>query len=453
MRNTMILPVLAAILAGGLALGGELLSPESLLPVHENQDAYLPAAAFGKDSFLVVWQSGRIGAGSLVPGQGEPAGAGDIVGCRVDKSGKALDAKPFVVSAAADFQERPRVAFGKTVFLVVWQDLRNGKDYDVYAARVSPDGKTLDPDGILVAGGEHNQCCPAVAFDGTGFLVVWQDFRTGKYTIGGSRVSIDGKPLDSARGPEGAKRVEGVLDAGGIVLGNSGRGEFHRITPAASSLGDGRAIVFWVAKSTRAGQGELSGGCFVSDGKIEKQFQFKATGYGAHYAAPSDPQALAGGPKGFLVAWRNAAAVGRGTPSRNANAAFFSPEGEKEPSDEKATKGAFNLNGAAGWHHIADPAVAWDGSGFVAAWSEQRGMPDHVRRTGLSPFDAVFATRLSAEGKPSGQELAVAGSFEAPACGAAAASDGAGTTLVAYEQHPEKGDVPIKIGVRMLTTK
>ena len=40
-----------------------------------------------------------------------------------------------------------------------------------------------------------------------------------------------------------------------------------------------------------------------------------------------------------------------------------------------------------------------------------------------------------------------------PAAEPAAASDGAGSTLVAYEKHPEKGDVPIKIGFRMLTVK
>ncbi len=248
---------LAALSAAVLSVrlgAGESLSPEQLLPAHAGGDAYFPAAACGKDAFMVVWQSGRIAEGSLVWGRGEPEGSGDIVGCRVDKSGKVLDAKPFVISAAADLQEKPRAAFGKDIFLVVWQDLRGGKDYDFYAARITPDGKVLDPDGILVAAGAHNQANPAVAFDGSNFLVVWQDFRSGKYAVHGARVSADGK----------------VLDAGGIVLGDSGKGTFHRITPAASSLGDGRTVVFWVADSTTDGQGEPSGGCFVKDGKTAR---------------------------------------------------------------------------------------------------------------------------------------------------------------------------------------
>jgi hypothetical protein len=97
--------------------------------------------------------------------------------------------------------------------------------------------------------------------------------------------------------------------------------------------------------------------------------------------------------------------------------------------------------------------VAWDGSGFVAAWGAQREIPGPERRTGLSPFDAVFARRLSAEGKPSGTDIAISGSPQSPACGVAVASDGTGTTLIAYEKHPETGDVPIKIGFRMLSAK
>jgi hypothetical protein len=47
----------------------------------------------------------------------------------------------------------------------------------------------------------------------------------------------------------------------------------------------------------------------------------------------------------------------------------------------------------------------------------------------------------------------LAGSLTSPAHEAAVASDGAGTTMIAYEKHPEKADVPIKIGVRVLTSK
>lgn len=47
----------------------------------------------------------------------------------------------------------------------------------------------------------------------------------------------------------------------------------------------------------------------------------------------------------------------------------------------------------------------------------------------------------------------VAGTFESPARQPALASDDRGATLVAYEKHPETGDVPIKIAFRLLTAK
>jgi hypothetical protein len=151
------------------------------------------ASGQGNGQYLVVWQSGL-------------AENADIYGCRLDESGKALDAKPFLISGAKECQERPRVVWGKGSWLVVWEDIRNDTDFDVYAARVTPEGKVLDPDGILVAGGEHNQCSPDAAFNGDSFLVVWRSYGPcqkgapishGQYRVYGARVTPDGKVVDS----------------------------------------------------------------------------------------------------------------------------------------------------------------------------------------------------------------------------------------------------------------
>lgn len=404
------------------------LPPEILLPVQEDRDAYFPCAAFGGNTFLVAWQSGRIAPGDLTRNE-NLVGVADIVACRIDASGKLLDAKPFVVSGAKDMQEKPRAAFGNGVFLVVWQDLRNEKDYDIFAARVSPEGKVLDPDGIAVAARPRNQALPRVAFDGTNFLVVWQDFRSGKYDVYGARVSPEGK----------------VLDPDGIVLGASKGATAHRVTPDVAAAA-GRCCVVWAAQSTsEGGSREPARGVLVKDGRSEKEFEIK----GHHYSTPvgTGPVALAAGPKGYLMAWRNWAHVGRATPSRNANAAFLDLEGNREASTETGPPGSFNLNGQTGWHHILDPDVVWDGAGFVAAWHQPRGPQKSW------PADVVFATRLSADGKPSGREIHIAGTQLGPACGAALASDGNGMTGIVYEKHPETGDTPIRIGFRPLKTE
>ena len=56
-----------------------------------------------------------------------------------------LGSAPIVISAAAGDEADAAVAFDGTNYLVVWQDQRGSTGRDIYAARVSPDGTVLDP--------------------------------------------------------------------------------------------------------------------------------------------------------------------------------------------------------------------------------------------------------------------------------------------------------------------
>lgn len=155
------------------------------------------SAAASKGTYLVVWSDGA----------GNWGGDADIHGTRLKADGSLLDAKPIVIAKARDFQKRPRVAWTGKDWLVVWQDWRNGKSFDVYAARVTADGKVLDPDGIAVCTEKGDQVMPVVASDGSGSaLVAWADYRGGNYDIYGAAVK-DGKaeaaiPLIAAAGEQ-----------------------------------------------------------------------------------------------------------------------------------------------------------------------------------------------------------------------------------------------------------
>ena len=122
----------------------------------------------------------------------------DIVGARVNGSGTVLDTSGVTVSLSANSETSPAVAFDGTNYLVVWQDNR-GSGFDLYGVRVSGSGTVLDAAGLIISGVNGHQRNPAVAFDGTNYLVVWEDTRNSSTAdIFGARVSPTGNVLDPA---------------------------------------------------------------------------------------------------------------------------------------------------------------------------------------------------------------------------------------------------------------
>jgi hypothetical protein len=121
------------------------------------------AVAFDGTNYLVVWQDTRLGAS-------------DIYATRVSPSGTVLDPGGFPISVAPDFQGSPAVAFDGANYFVFWEDQRAGSpNWDIYGARVTPAGTVLEPGGIPISTYQQAQLTPAVAFDGTNYMVVWSD--------------------------------------------------------------------------------------------------------------------------------------------------------------------------------------------------------------------------------------------------------------------------------------
>lgn len=142
-----------------------------------------PVGAFGGGSYAVVFREGSNYFGQT---------GTDLIGARIAVSDPTTVIRQSTISAAADSQEQAAVAYGSNTFLVVWQDLRNGRDYDIYGTRVQSDGTVLDTSGILIAGGPRNQVMPSVTFDGTSFLVAWANFDGTRYEIRSANVSLGG---------------------------------------------------------------------------------------------------------------------------------------------------------------------------------------------------------------------------------------------------------------------
>jgi hypothetical protein len=104
-----------------------------------------------------------------------------ILGVRVRASdGQLLDASPLLIATGSTVQYRPAVAFDGTNFLVVWENIGNLPA--IHGARVrASDGAVLDPTPLYLSrtplGGQAlAQHAPAVAFDGTHYLVTWHGY-------------------------------------------------------------------------------------------------------------------------------------------------------------------------------------------------------------------------------------------------------------------------------------
>lgn len=148
-----------------------------------------PALSFDGQNYLAVWEDERNGNVNC-----------DIFGARITCSGSVLDSAGIPISVATNDQKNPAVIFDGTNYFVVWQDKRlNGLNYDIFGARINSQGIVLDTLGIPISVINNDQKNPAVAFDGTNYFVVWEDNRINQYNydIYGARVTPEGTVLDT----------------------------------------------------------------------------------------------------------------------------------------------------------------------------------------------------------------------------------------------------------------
>lgn len=164
----------------GVVAGGEIVVSES------GQPQELPAVAYDQASnaYLVVWQEQQANAGC------------DIKGRRVAATGAGIGAD-FVVSATANQQEQPALAFSAATadYLVVWSEHRGATGWDIVGKRVRADG-TLNGADVVISAATYSQEAPALALNAADgqYLVAWQEYRTGAtdYEITARRVSTAG---------------------------------------------------------------------------------------------------------------------------------------------------------------------------------------------------------------------------------------------------------------------
>ena len=178
------------VLAGVLALAGVCSAGEFLVDTVANYKSEpatqeYAALAFGSSSYLAVWLDARSGSGL------------DLYAARMSPAGSVFDSAGIPITTSSSLGEvRPDIACDGANFLAVWEDCRGGGP-EIYGARIARSGAVLDSSGICIAGGPKQYVNPAVAFGESCYFVVWQDYHNGTPDICGERIACDGSLPDT----------------------------------------------------------------------------------------------------------------------------------------------------------------------------------------------------------------------------------------------------------------
>ncbi len=158
--------------------------------INEQQDAKVISDGAGGGIF--IWQDFS-------------SGAWDVYAQRVDASGNLLWATAGVpICSAIESQINPRVEIdGAGGAIFVWQDKRNGLDYDIYMQHINGAGLVQwSANGVVICNAVSTQSNPKIEPDGAGgAFVAWQDKRNGvDYDVYAQRVNAAGAVQWTANG-------------------------------------------------------------------------------------------------------------------------------------------------------------------------------------------------------------------------------------------------------------
>jgi hypothetical protein len=139
----------------------------------------------GTGGAFIIWEDSRNGSDY------------DIYAQRMNEDGRSQWRRGGApICSAIGPQQFPKLtADGNGGFIAAWFDRRNGKHYDIYAQRMNDQGRAQwSGDGVAICTVEGDQFDPIPISDGDGgAIIVWQDRRNGNdYNIHAQRVDAEG---------------------------------------------------------------------------------------------------------------------------------------------------------------------------------------------------------------------------------------------------------------------
>ena len=292
---------------------------------------------------------------------------------------------------------KPAVAGDGSKFLVVWR----AENQHIRGARVAHDGTLLDPGGIDILVSPETSGFPTVGFDGTNFVVFFSHVPAGQSTweLYAVRVAPDGTVLD----PAGVRLTTGASLKEYRMLGVAFDGT-NFLIPWRSSASD----VYVARVSSTPANLDGPTGVLVS---------------GNH---ASWYPAVAFDGTNFLVTWHD----GRAAP--------YDVYGARVTTDGVVLDpGGFLI--ASGPGHLDHQGVAFDGTNYLVVWRDRRPNP-------LPDAAYVYGTRVTPAGAVlDDPPILVADDQWAGVVPIAAASDGDGFLVVWTTVTPSGGAADFRL--------
>jgi hypothetical protein len=206
--------------------------------------------------------------GGIVVWEDSLAANPDIYAQRISSAGAIMWAAAGVgICTNSLSQNNPRItsdSVGGAV--IVWQDFRNGNDYDIYAQRVNASGTALwTAQGALVCNAVGTQNNPKVKPDGSsGAIIAWVDKRGVAHDVYAQRMSASGAPqwtangvvICNATGSQSALAITTSGISGAIIAWKDQRsGAYEDVYVQKISL---TGAVAWAANGIAIASGPLS---------------------------------------------------------------------------------------------------------------------------------------------------------------------------------------------------
>jgi len=258
---------------------GTVLDPGGFVISRDSFDNTSPAVAAGDSGWFVVWRAQ------------EPFGEEQaIMGARVSRSAALPDSQDIELPSEESRKLHPDVAFDGSNYLVVWANIEGDRNwyYSICGMRIGKSGQMVDTAPVSISlPAQNEKLSPAVGFDGTNYLVAWQDRPSGSCSdIRGAQVTTWGLVLDTLEfaisddtGEQAGAEVA-VSDSGYFVVWTDER---HRSRPDV-----------YGARVIGSGQVLDPGGIRISCGEFAAVAAWRPNGYFVAYSSTASEPDIAG---------------------------------------------------------------------------------------------------------------------------------------------------------------